>query len=159
MSPLSMAMVAAAADTGTVRYAAARPERVRQRRGRAAASASASLGPGRVGFRVSQAGVRGCIERTPAPATSQLPANVVSDLHTMMASVVNSGTAAGQGLPAGTYAKTGTAEYGTATPLKTDAWLMGFKGDTAFACLVVDSTGDGGPTCGPIVAKFLADLA
>ena len=83
---------------------------------------------------------------------------MVSDLHEMMASVVSSGTAAGQGLPAGTYAKTGTAEYGTSTPLKIDAWLMGFKGDTAFACLVVNSSGDGGPTCGPIVAKFLNSL-
>ncbi len=33
---------------------------------------------------------------------------------------------------------------------------MGFKGNMTFACLVVDSPGDGGPTCGPIVAKFLA---
>jgi hypothetical protein len=32
---------------------------------------------------------------------------------------------------------------------------MGFKGNMTFACLVVDSPGDGGPTCGPIVAKFL----
>jgi cell division protein FtsI/penicillin-binding protein 2 len=87
--------------------------------------------------------------------TGQLPADVVTDLHTMMASVVASGTAAGQGLPAGTYAKTGTAEYGTTNPLKTDAWLVGFNGNIAFAALVVNSPGDGGPTCGPIVAKFL----
>jgi cell division protein FtsI/penicillin-binding protein 2 len=125
MSPLSMAMVAAAADTGTVRS----PQLV--------------VGGG------SATGT----------ATSQLPSDVVSDLHEMMASVVASGTAAGQGLPAGTYAKTGTAEYGTATPLKIDAWLMGFKGDTAFACLVVNSNGNGGPTCGPIVATFLNDLS
>jgi cell division protein FtsI/penicillin-binding protein 2 len=123
MSPLSMAMVAAAVDTGTVR--------------------SPQL--------TTPAGT--------AAATSQLPANVVSDLHQMMASVVASGTAAGQGLLAGTYAKTGTAQFGTGTPLKTDAWLMGFKGDTAFACLVVDSDGNGGPTCGPIVAKFLQYLS
>jgi cell division protein FtsI/penicillin-binding protein 2 len=121
MSPLSMAAVAAAADTGTVRT----PQLV----------TGASTG-----------------------TTSTLPADVVSDLHEMMASVVASGTAAGQGLPAGTYAKTGTAEYGTTTPLKIDAWLMGFKGDTAFACLVVDASGNGGPTCGPIVARFLNDL-
>jgi membrane peptidoglycan carboxypeptidase len=75
-----------------------------------------------------------------------------------MASVVASGTAAGQGLPAGTYAKTGTAQYGTSTPLKIDAWLMGFKGNVAFAALVVNSGGNGGPTCGPIVAKFLNAL-
>ena len=123
MSPLSMAMVAAAADTGAVHS----PQLV--------------AGSG-----------------TTAATTSQLPSDVVSDLHEMMASVVASGTAAGQGLPAGTYAKTGTAEYGTTARLKTDAWLMGFKGDTAFACLVVNSNGNGGPTCGPIVARFLDDL-
>jgi cell division protein FtsI/penicillin-binding protein 2 len=124
MSPLSMAMVAAAADTGTVR--------------------SPQLVTGASGGSAS--------------ATSQLPADVVSDLHEMMASVVASGTAAGQGLPAGTFAKTGTAQFGTSKPLKIDAWLMGFKGDTAFACLVVNSNGNGGPTCGPIVAKFLNGL-
>jgi cell division protein FtsI/penicillin-binding protein 2 len=124
MSPLSMAMVAAAADTGTVRP----PQLV-----------------------VGAPGAAGT-------ATSALPPDVVSDLHQMMASVVASGTAAGQGLPAGTYAKTGTAQYGTGTPLKIDAWLMGFKGDVAFACLVVNSSANGGPTCGPIVARFLGDL-
>ena len=94
---------------------------------------------------------------TGSPAR-QLPAPVVSDLHEMMASVVTRGTAAGQGLPAGTYAKTGTAQYRTTKPLKLDAWLMGFKGDIAFAALVVNSAGNGGPTCGPIVAKFLSGL-
>jgi cell division protein FtsI/penicillin-binding protein 2 len=125
MSPLSMAVVAAAADTGTVRS----PQLVTGESGAAAA------------------------------ATSTLPSDVVSDLHEMMASVVARGTAAGQGLPAGTYAKTGTAQYGTSKPLKVDAWLMGFKGDVAFACLVVNANGNGGPTCGPIVARFLNDLS
>jgi cell division protein FtsI/penicillin-binding protein 2 len=123
MSPLSMAMVAAAADTGTARS----PQLV----------TGASGGTG---------------------GTASPPSDVVSDLHEMMASVVASGTAAGQGLPAGTFAKTGTAQYGTTSPLKIDAWLMGFKGNVAFACLVVDASGNGGPTCGPIVARFLADL-
>jgi cell division protein FtsI/penicillin-binding protein 2 len=126
ISPLAMAMVAAAADTGTVHS----PQLVVGAPGASAASS----------------------------APGQLPAAVVSDLHEMMAAVVARGTAAGQGLPAGTYAKTGTAEYGTSSPLKIDAWLMGFKGDIAFAALVVNSSGNGGPTCGPIVARFLDDL-
>jgi Penicillin binding protein transpeptidase domain/NTF2-like N-terminal transpeptidase domain/Penicillin-binding Protein dimerisation domain len=129
VSPLALAMVAAAADTGTVHA----PQLV--------TSVTDSIGAA-VG----------------ANDGSQLPAPVVSDLHEMMASVVASGTAAGQGLPAGTYAKTGTAQYGTTNPLKTDAWLMGFKGDIAFAALVVDSAGNGGPTCGPVVAKLLNAL-
>jgi cell division protein FtsI/penicillin-binding protein 2 len=126
MSPLSMAMVAAAADTGTVH------------------SPQLILGSGGSG------GSGG--------TTGTLPSDVVRDLHEMMASVVASGTAAGQGLPAGTFAKTGTAQYGTTNPLKIDAWLMGFKGDIAFACLVVNASGNGGPTCGPIVARFFNDL-
>jgi cell division protein FtsI/penicillin-binding protein 2 len=124
ISPLAMAMVAAAADTGTVR-----PPRLVLDQATSASS-----------------------------ATSQLPAAVVTDLHQMMAAVVARGTAAGQGLPAGTYAKTGTAQYGTSNPLKTDAWLMGFRGDIAFAAIVVNSSGNGGPTCGPIVARFLDAL-
>jgi cell division protein FtsI/penicillin-binding protein 2 len=124
LSPLGLATVAAAVDTGTVRAPI-------------------------------------LVDGAPddSVATSQLPAALVSALHEMMASVVASGTAAGQGLPAGTYAKTGTAQYGTTTPLKTDAWLIGFNGKIAFAALVVDSDGNGGPTCGPIVAKFLDALA
>ena len=150
MSPLALAMVAAAADTGTVRS----PQLVTSASaGGAAASASATAAS------ASATTASASASATSASATSQLPASVVSDLHEMMASVVSSGTAAGQGLPAGTYAKTGTAEYGTGTPLKIDAWLMGFKGNTAFACLVVNSSGDGGPTCGPIVAKFLNGLS
>jgi hypothetical protein len=91
-------------------------------------------------------------------ATHVLAKAVVDDLHEMMADVVASGTAAHLGLPAGTYAKTGTAEYGTGDPPRTDAWLIGFKGDIAFAVLVVNG-GFGGPTDAPIAARFLDALA
>ncbi|MGO9560737.1 MAG: penicillin-binding transpeptidase domain-containing protein [Acidimicrobiales bacterium] len=91
-------------------------------------------------------------------STAPLSATLVSDLHEMMLSVVESGTAAGTGLPPGTYAKTGTAEYGTGNPLPIDAWLMGFNGDIAFAMVVINSPGNGGPTDGPIVARFLDSL-
>jgi cell division protein FtsI/penicillin-binding protein 2 len=90
--------------------------------------------------------------------SSPLPTTVVDDLRTMMASVVSSGTAAGQGLPAGTHAKTGTAEYGTGptSKLKIDGWLMGYRGNVAFAIVTHDTGGgDGGPVNGPIIAKFL----
>jgi cell division protein FtsI/penicillin-binding protein 2 len=77
-----------------------------------------------------------------------------------MASVVASGTAAGTGLPPGTFAKTGTAQYGQGSPLPTDAWLIGFNNqvaagqDIAFAMVTVDG-GNGGPADGPVVARFL----
>jgi hypothetical protein len=95
---------------------------------------------------------------TESAPTSPLPPVLVSDLHEMMLSVVEEGTAEGTGLPPGTYAKTGTAEYGTSNPLMLDAWLAGFKGDVAFAMIDVDSPGDGGPTDGPVVARFLDSL-
>jgi len=122
VSPLDMAMVAAAIETGTAREP------------RLVVGAPDDHAP-----------------------THSFNKGLVEDLHEMMADVVASGTAANQGLPAGTYAKTGTAEYGTGNTLPTDAWLIGFNGNIAFAALVIDG-GNGGPTCGPIVAKFLDAL-
>ena len=94
-------------------------------------------------------------------AASRLPGAIVDDLRTMMADVVTSGTAAGTGLPAGTHAKTGTAEYGTGAEasLKIDGWLIGYDRDIAFA-IVTQNTGgaDGGPVDGPIIARFLDAL-
>lgn len=92
-----------------------------------------------------------------APA-QPLPAPVVAGLRSMMASVATSGTAAGTGLPAGTFAKTGTAEYGQGNPLPIDAWLIGWHGDVAFAMVVQDSKGNGGPVDGPVIAAFLRAL-
>ena len=124
VSPLNMAVVAAAADTGEVRAA------------RLVAGAPDDVVP---------------------PAA--LPRATVRYLHEMMAQVVATGTASGRGLPPGTYAKTGTAQYGQGTPLPTDAWLVGFNNAVdrtaiAFAMVTVDG-GEGGPTDGPVVAKFL----
>jgi cell division protein FtsI/penicillin-binding protein 2 len=89
------------------------------------------------------------------PAQS-LDRSVVSDLQSMMAAVVDSpnGTAAGARLPSGTFGKTGTAEFGTATPPKTHAWFIGYRGHLAFAVLVVGG-GIGGSVAAPIAAKFL----
>jgi hypothetical protein len=97
-------------------------------------------------------------DRLPA---APLPGGIVNDLRGMMAGVVASGTAAGTGLPAGTHAKTGTAQYGTGpeATLKIDGWLMGYDGDIAFAIVTHDTGGaDGGPLDGPIIARFLDAL-
>ncbi len=90
-------------------------------------------------------------------AARPLDPTVVSDLRTMMAAVVDSpvGTAAGAGLPAGTDGKTGTAEFGTANPPQTHAWFIGYRGDLAFAVLVVGG-GIGGKVAAPLAARFLA---
>jgi cell division protein FtsI/penicillin-binding protein 2 len=82
---------------------------------------------------------------------------VDADLKTMMTAVVASGTAAGAGLPAGTYAKTGTAEFGTTSPPPTHAWLIGFRGDVAFA-VFVNVGSSGGAVAAPLAAKFLDSI-
>jgi cell division protein FtsI/penicillin-binding protein 2 len=135
--------------------------------------AASSIGQGRVTFSpLGMATVAAAVDsgsvRAPrlvagAPddhvAPTQLPGTVADDLRLMMSHVTASGTAAGTGLPAGTHAKTGTAEYGTGGTLKLDAWLMGYDGDIAFAVVVQDSGGaNGGPLDGPIIAKFFTAL-
>ncbi len=123
-SPLGMATVAAAIDSGTVR--------------------APRLVAGAPDDRIA-----------PVP----LPGAVTDDLRLMMGHVAAGGTAANTGLPSGTHAKTGTAEYGTGGKLKLDAWLMGYDGDVAFAIVVQDSGGvNGGPEDGPIAARFLKAL-
>ncbi|HJS92812.1 MAG TPA: penicillin-binding transpeptidase domain-containing protein [Solirubrobacteraceae bacterium] len=125
-SPLGMAQIAAAVDSGVVRAPRL---------------------------------VDGAPDDTRPP--SRLPAGLLTDLRAMMAQVTTTGTAAGTGLPPGTHAKTGTAEYGTGpeSQLKIDGWLMGYYGDIAFA-IVTHNTGgpDGGPVDGPLIAKFLDEL-
>ena len=123
-SPLGMATVAAAIDSGSVR--------------------APRLVTGAPDDRIA-----------PVP----LPGPLAGDLRQMMGHVTTSGTAANTGLPSGTHAKTGTAEYGAGGKLKLDAWLMGYHGDVAFAIVVQDSGGaNGGPEDGPVMARFLNAL-
>ena len=51
-------------------------------------------------------------------------------------------------------AKTGTAEYGNATPRKTHAWMIAAQGDLAVAVFVADGA-SGSRTAGPLLAAFL----
>jgi cell division protein FtsI/penicillin-binding protein 2 len=92
-----------------------------------------------------------------APATALDP-TVVNGLRQMMAEVVTSGTGVPAAVPGKTVAgKTGTAEFGNATPPATHAWFVGFQGDIAFAILV-EGGGVGGPVAGPLAAKFVSAL-
>lgn len=80
-------------------------------------------------------------------------------LQQMMGLVVTEGTGTAAALPgAPVHGKTGTAEFGTATPPRTHAWFVGFRGDLAFAVLVEDG-GFGGDVAAPIAARFLAAVA
>jgi cell division protein FtsI/penicillin-binding protein 2 len=93
-------------------------------------------------------------DRGPKP----LDATAVA-LPPLMSLVVTSGSARTLlGLAGGpVFAKTGTAEYGTAKPLKTRAWVIGWQGDVAFAVLVEDGR-SGGTVAAPIAKAFLQNL-
>jgi cell division protein FtsI/penicillin-binding protein 2 len=83
---------------------------------------------------------------------------IIAALHTFMAGVVQpGGTAGGAGLPAGTFGKTGTAEFGSGPTPPTHAWFIGFRGDLAFAVFVYGG-GVGGTVAAPLAAKFLDSL-
>jgi cell division protein FtsI/penicillin-binding protein 2 len=88
----------------------------------------------------------------PAP----LDPAVVADLRVLMRSVVTSGTGTAANVP-GTIVsgKTGTAEFGSATPPQTHAWFIGFRGGLAFA-VIVEGGGVGGRVAAPLAAKFAA---
>lgn len=101
------------------------------------------------------------LPRPAASVTNPLPAAVPPALHQFMADVVAYGTAAASGLPAGTYGKTGTAEYGSHTPPYTYAWFAGFRGNVAFACVAGGNgtnAGYGADTAAPTIARFLDAL-
>jgi len=94
----------------------------------------------------------------PVAAPAPLDPVVDSTLKSFMASVVRSGgTAAGAGLPDGTFGKTGTAEFGSGNPPPTHAWFIGFRGNLAFA-VIVEGGGVGGRVAAPLAAAFLRDL-
>jgi transpeptidase family protein/MecA-like transpeptidase family protein len=94
----------------------------------------------------------------PAPKQTARPhaisSAILAALRPMMAAVVTKGTAAGVGFPPGVYGKTGTAEYGTGTHLKSHGWFIGYRGDLAFGVLV-EGGGFGASSAGPIANAFL----
>ncbi|WP_304455316.1 penicillin-binding transpeptidase domain-containing protein [Nocardiopsis sp. YSL2] len=95
------------------------------------------------------------------PASEGLPAPTpianAEAIRPMMRSVVTDGTAKNAGFQGEVYGKTGSAEFGTPEgeddELPTHAWMVGYKGDVAFA-IVVEGGGGGGSVAGPLAAAF-----
>ncbi|MEV0803083.1 penicillin-binding transpeptidase domain-containing protein [Kribbella sp. NPDC050281] len=88
-------------------------------------------------------------------AASPLPAATVAALRTFMRTTVTNGTAhllAGNGAVA---AKTGTAEVVQKGKVVTNGWMVGYRGDVAFA-VIVEGGASGGKAAGPIVQNFLS---
>jgi cell division protein FtsI/penicillin-binding protein 2 len=92
----------------------------------------------------------------PVPPPKPLTAPEAAQLRTLMRGVVARGSgrllADVPAPPVG--AKTGTAEYGTGSPPRTHAWMIGFRGDLAVAVMVADGE-SGSKTAGPILEAFL----
>ncbi len=89
----------------------------------------------------------------PTSDATALSAEEAGQLRAMMGAVVKEGTARGMsGVLDG--AKTGTAEYGTATPPATHAWMIGYRGDLAVAVYVADGE-SGSATGAPLLRAFL----
>ncbi|MPZ61532.1 MAG: penicillin-binding protein [Propionibacteriales bacterium] len=127
MSPLAMAMVAAAIDSGTPHT----PRLVES--GRSGAGAEAA-------------------------EPEALPGRVESSMRELMRRVVTQGTADELNLPGEpVHAKTGTAEYDSDDPSKTHAWMIGFRGDLAFAVLV-DKGASGSTAAAPVARSFLESV-
>jgi cell division protein FtsI/penicillin-binding protein 2 len=121
-SPLAMAMVAAAVDSGVSRTPTLLPQ----------------LAPG--------------------TRLTELDSSVNGDLDRMMRLVVTKGTGAPVNLPGRpVHAKTGTAEYQAGRVTRTNAWMIGYRGDVAFAVLVANGS-SGAHDAGPIVDSLLNAL-
>ncbi|MFW6692012.1 penicillin-binding transpeptidase domain-containing protein [Streptomyces sp. MAR4 CNX-425] len=94
---------------------------------------------------------------TPYRAPETLERRTWEQLRSMMRDVVVDGSGSAlHGIPGLPHAKTGTAEYGTESPPRTHAWMIGYLegADLAFSVLVEDG-GSGGEDAGPVAADFL----
>lgn len=121
-SPLMMAMVSAAVDSGVAR--------------------TPTLLPGLL----------------PGVRLDELDPTRIGQLQAMMRQVVTDGTATSLDLPGlRVHAKTGTAEYEQGKGTGTNAWLIGYRGDVAFAVLVENGK-SGSEDAAPIVETFLNEL-
>src|SRR5215211_5853158 len=92
-----------------------------------------------------------------APKGKPLTDKEARQLRQMMRAVVADGSGRVLGNLAGppVMAKTGTAEYGSAAPLKTHAWMIATQDDLAVAVFVNDGK-SGSATAGPLLRAFLA---
>ncbi|WP_460793993.1 penicillin-binding transpeptidase domain-containing protein, partial [Nocardioides pacificus] len=77
------------------------------------------------------------------------------DLRAMLRAVVTEGSGSFLAdVPGEVIAKTGTAEYGSGTPLPTHTWMVAARGDLAVA-VFVETGQSGSQTSGPILEQFL----
>ncbi|MDO4785120.1 MAG: penicillin-binding transpeptidase domain-containing protein [Propionibacteriaceae bacterium] len=91
---------------------------------------------------------------TPTPTAPPLSADEAATLRSLMAGVVDGGTASAlRGVVDG--AKTGTAQFGSAPPYSHHAWLIAWSGDLAVAAFVYEGV-SGSASAAPLVKNLLA---
>ena len=94
-------------------------------------------------------------EATVAPGTPDQA--VLAQLRPMMRAVVTSGTGTAVNGQGEVFGKTGTAEYaGPDGSNRSHGWFTGYRGDLAFATLIVD--GDSSGPAVQLTSQFLADV-
>ncbi len=98
--------------------------------------------------------LRGTETKTVGQAAQPLPQAIAAQLRPMMREVVTSGTAKKLNRLGEVHGKTGTAQFGDGT--HSHGWFIGFRGDVAFAVLIVDA-GTSGPAV-DAAARFLGAL-
>ncbi|MGQ0467310.1 MAG: penicillin-binding transpeptidase domain-containing protein [Sporichthyaceae bacterium] len=134
MSPLAMAMVAAAVASGT-------PREPRLLRSGPPPRETPTVTP------------------VPDPSPSATPVALpplehAAELRELMFETVLKGTASILNVGPRVGAKTGTAEYGSETEPGKHAWMVGFVGDIAFA-VIVERGDTGSKTAGPLARTFV----
>jgi cell division protein FtsI/penicillin-binding protein 2 len=102
-------------------------------------------------------GVPGGGASTEPGAAPDVPAAALPTVRDLTRAVVTEGTARALRRYAGLAGKTGTAEYGSATPPRAHSWFVGYRGDLAFAVFVADGASSGRPAV-PVAGRFLAAL-
>lgn len=114
----------------------------------AAVAASVSGGATRLPYLIK--------DQVPEQKGKPLTKAEAGELRELMRGVVTSGSGRFLGDLDGpdVIAKTGTAEYGTSTPLKTHAWMIAAQGDLSVAVFVADGE-SGSSTAGPLLEAFL----
>ncbi len=88
------------------------------------------------------------------PAAKPLPPAIVAALRQMMRATVTGGTAHILGQSGVVSAKTGTAEVVVKGKVTTNGWMVGFRNDIAFAC-IVEGGASGAKAAGPVLKNFL----
>jgi cell division protein FtsI/penicillin-binding protein 2 len=89
------------------------------------------------------------------PAAKPLPPAIVAALRQMMRATVTGGTAHILGQSGVVSAKTGTAEVVVKGKVTTNGWMVGFRNDIAFAC-IVEGGASGAKAAGPVLKSFLS---